>query len=108
MFLFWTPLILIIHNFTQENTLRANDSIEKLKAFRLGQPVSSNQLCVLESGRVNFYGHMNNWVTRFSYKEYNNRITDAMEVLESLDASYSNYHATREKQQSVSSVIRET
>ena len=99
-------LTLIIHNFTQEDTLRTNDSIEKLKALR--HPVSSNQLCVLESGGVNFYGYTNNWVPRVSYKEYNDRITGAMEVLESLEVSYSNYHATLEKQQSISSVIRKT
>lgn len=67
-----------------------------------------NQLCVLQLGKVDFYGNDSNWVPRVSYDEYNNSISNALEVFKQLEESYIRYHAALEQQKSVNDIVHQT
>jgi endonuclease IV len=65
-----------------------------------------HQLCVLQSGRIDFYGNMVDWVPRVSFTEYRNFLTDAMDVFKTLESSYVKYHAALDNQQSVNDAVQ--
>jgi hypothetical protein len=65
-----------------------------------------HQLCVLQSGKVDFYGNSIRWVPRVAFGEYRNFLTNAMNVFNSLESSYINYHAALDVQQSVNDAVK--
>ncbi|KAJ3739417.1 hypothetical protein DFH05DRAFT_1560245 [Lentinula detonsa] len=88
----------------QESLLGSRDSISSLVNTR---KIAMQQNNVLQTGKVDFYGFGTHWVPRVSYTEYNDYISDAMNVFIKLEASYINYRAALDQQEQTNAAIQE-
>lgn len=83
--------------FGTKNSLKTLDTI--LEA-------TMRQLCVLHSGKVDYYAYGVDWVPRISYGEYHNYLKDAISVFKVLENAYIKYDAAKKDQDKRSDSIQ--